>query len=89
MPRDVQEEILKEQIDAVIEAIEASKAAEGGRATVKQLEKQREKMEERYNALLAGTGQKDRAVDFADLGVDRSQKTSCVPLSVEVSRQIS
>ena len=27
-------------------------------------------MEERYNALLAGTGQKDRAVDFADLGVD-------------------
>ena len=70
MPHDVQEEILKEQIDAVIEAIEASKAAEGGRATVKQLEKQREKMEERYNALLAGTGQKDRAVDFSDLGVD-------------------
>ena len=70
MPRDVQEEILKEQIDAVIEAIEASKAAEGGRATIKQLEKQREKMEERYNALLAGTGEKDRAVDFADLGVD-------------------
>ena len=70
MPRDVQEEILREQIDAVIEAIEASKAAEGGRATIKQLEKQREKMEERYNALLAGTGQKDRAVDFADLGVD-------------------
>ena len=27
-------------------------------------------MEERYNALLAGTGEKDRAVDFADLGVD-------------------
>lgn len=70
MPRDVQEEILKEQIDAVIEAIEASKAAEGGRATIKQLEKQREKMEERYQALLAGTGQKDRAVDFSDLGVD-------------------
>ena len=70
MPRDVQEEILREQIDAVIEAIEASKAAEGGRATIKQLEKQREKIEERYNALLAGTGQKDRAVDFADLGVD-------------------
>lgn len=70
MPRDVQEEILKEQIDAVIEAIEASKAAEGGRATIKQLEKQREKMEARYEALLAGTGQKDRAVDFSDLGVD-------------------
>ncbi|WP_291447685.1 SNF2-related protein [Desulfovibrio sp.] len=70
MPRDVQEEILREQIDAVIEAIEASKAAEGGRATIKQLEKQREKMEARYEALLAGTGKKDQAVDFADLGVD-------------------
>ena len=70
MPRDVQEEILREQIDAVIEAIEASKAAQGGRATIKQLEKQREKMEARYEALLAGTGKKDQAVDFADLGVD-------------------
>ena len=70
MPRDVQEEILKEQIDAVIEAIQASKEADGGRATIKQLEKQREKMEARYEALLAGNGKKDRSVDFGDLGVD-------------------
>lgn len=70
MPRDVQEEILKEQIDAVIEAIQASKEADGGRATIKQLEKQREKMEARYEALLAGNGKKNRSVDFGDLGVD-------------------
>ena len=70
MPHDIQQEILKEQIDAVLEAIEAVKEAEGGRATVKQLEKQRENMEARYELLLAGTGKKDTSVDFADLGVD-------------------
>ena len=70
MPRDVQEEILQEQIDAVVEAIQSAKENEGGRATVKQLEKQREKMEARYEKLLAGTGAKDRSVDFSDLGVD-------------------
>lgn len=70
MPHDVQEEILQEQIDSVIAAIQAAKEAEGGRATIKQLEKQREKMETRYEALLAGTGKKDRSVDFGDLGVD-------------------
>ena len=70
MPRDMQQKILQEQIDAVIEAIQESKENDGGRATVKQLEKQREKMEARYEALLAGTGAKDRSVDFADLGVD-------------------
>jgi len=70
MPRDMQEEILQEQIDAVITAIEESKQNDGGRATIKQLEKQREKMETRYEKLMAGTGAKDRAVDFADLGVD-------------------
>ena len=70
MPRDVQEEILQEQIDAVVEAIQAAKENDGGRATVKQLEKQREKMQARFEKLLSGTGAKDRSVDFSDLGVD-------------------
>jgi hypothetical protein len=70
MPHDMQEEILQEQIDAVIEAIQNAKENDGARATIKQLEKQREKMETRYEKLLAGTGAKDRSVDFADLGVD-------------------
>jgi N12 class adenine-specific DNA methylase len=69
-PRDMQEEILQEQIDAVIAAIAESKENNGSRATVKQLEKQREKMETRYEKLMAGTGAKDRSVDFGDLGVD-------------------
>lgn len=70
MPRDVQEEILQEQIDMVIDAIAASKEAAGGRATIKQLEKQREKMENRYAELVASAGKKDANVDFSDLGVD-------------------
>ena len=70
MPRDVQEEILQEQIDMVINAIDASKEAAGGRATIKQLEKQREKMENRYAELIASAGKKDENVDFSDLGVD-------------------
>ena len=70
MPHDAQQEILQGQIDMVIHALEQSKADEGSRATIKQLEKQREKMEHRYEALLAGTGPKDRSVDFGDLGVD-------------------
>ncbi|MDR3175019.1 MAG: DEAD/DEAH box helicase family protein, partial [Desulfovibrio sp.] len=70
MPHDAQQEILQEQIDMVVDAIEQSKADKGSRATIKQLEKQREKMESRFEALLAGTGPKDRSVDFGDLGVD-------------------
>ena len=70
MPHEVQKDILQEQIDMVIEAISSAREAEGGRATIKQLEKQREKMETQYAALTAKAGKKDQSVDFADLGVD-------------------
>ena len=70
MPADVQQEILEEQVEAVVEAIAAAKEANGSRATIKQLEKQKEKMENRLNALVAAAGKKDKSVDFADLGVD-------------------
>ena len=70
MPYETQQEILQEQIDAVVAAIAESKEAQGGRATIKQLEKQKERMEERYQALIAKGGEKDKSVDFSDLGVD-------------------
>ena len=70
MPRETQEQILKEQIDAIMLAIEEAKSEEGSRATIKQLEKQRERMVERYEALMAKGGPKDKAVDFSDLGID-------------------
>ena len=70
MPFATQQEILQEQIEAIVAAIAESKSAQGSRATIKQLEKQKERMEERYQALLAKGGEKDKSVDFSDLGVD-------------------
>jgi N12 class adenine-specific DNA methylase len=70
MPHDIQQQILQEQIDAVVDAIANAKEQEGSRATVKQLEKQRDKIRARYDKLIAMSGAKDRSVDFADLGVD-------------------
>ncbi len=71
MPYDMQQEILKEQIAAVVDAISDLTVQGNSRSsTVKQLEKQKEKMQERYKALLASGGKKDTAVDFGDLGVD-------------------
>lgn len=70
MPQDLQGEILQEQIDAVIMAIRESRENDGSRATVKQLEKQRDRMQVQYSALMAKGGKKDSSVDFADLGVD-------------------
>ena len=56
--RDVQEEILKEQIDAVIEAIEASKAAEGGRPPSSSLRNSARKWRNVTMPCLRGTGKK-------------------------------
>lgn len=74
MPRETQERILTEQIRAITDAIkDMSSGAKGGgniKPSVKQLERQKEAMQARFDKLLAMGGQKDRAVDFADLGVD-------------------
>ncbi len=70
MPKEVQEEIFQEQIDAVENALITVKENEGSRATVKQLEKQKEKMLEKFRELTEKNNTKDTSVDFADLGVD-------------------
>ena len=70
MPQEEQRQILTEQIEAAMEAISEAKANGGSRATIKQLEKQRERLKTRYDELMSRLGAKDRAVDFADLGVD-------------------
>ncbi len=92
MPRDVQEDILQEQIQMVIDAIESAKLANGSRSTIKQLEKQKEKMETRYDLLVATAGKKDENVDFSDLGVDalfvdesHEFKNLCIQTSMNVS----
>ncbi len=70
MPGEEEKAILEEQIEAAIAAIEVAREDMGSRTTIKQLEKQREKMETRFEDLKARAGKKDRSVDFADLGVD-------------------
>lgn len=92
MPRDVQEDILQEQIQMVIDAIESAKQANGSRSTIKQLEKQKEKMENRYELLVAAAGKKDENVDFSDLGVDalfvdesHEFKNLCIQTSMNAS----
>ena len=70
MPQEEQREILTEQIEAAMEAISEARENGGSRATIKQLEKQRERLKTRYDELMSKLGAKDSAVDFADLGVD-------------------
>ena len=71
MPHDIQEEILQEQIDAVVESLaNTDRNNRDNRATVKQLEKQKERMMERFEKLMASNGERDTSVDFSDLGVD-------------------
>lgn len=70
MPHEEQRQILTEQIEAAMEAISEVKSSGGSRATIKQLEKQRERFETRYGELMSKMGKRDSAVDFADLGVD-------------------
>ena len=69
-PREMEEKILKSQIEAALNATQELKEAQGSRATIKQLEKQRERLEEQHNKLMERGGKKDNAVNFADLGVD-------------------
>lgn len=70
MPKQIEQEILEEQISATASALAVLKATEGSKATVKQLEKQKERMQSRFAELIAGAGDKDKSVDFSDLGVD-------------------
>ena len=70
MPQQVQEEILQEQIEAVTQAISSCEDNKGSKFTVKQLEKNKERLQERFKKLLEQNNDKDKAVDFSDLGVD-------------------
>lgn len=69
-PHEMEQQIINEQIKAAMDAVEYAKDTQGSRATIKQLEKQRERLLERYQKLLARGGEKDKAVDFSDLGID-------------------
>ncbi|CAG9260920.1 Helicase domain protein [Burkholderia diffusa] len=69
MPADTLDELLNEQITDLTDAIAQLKQERGDRVTIKEMEKARDRMKERLERK-ADTGAKDRAVSFADLGVD-------------------
>ncbi|MDR5791693.1 DEAD/DEAH box helicase family protein [Caballeronia sp. LP003] len=69
MPDEMLSEILNEQIDDLTESILKVKEDRGDRLTIKEMEKARDRMKAKLEKQ-AETGTKDRAVNFADLGVD-------------------
>lgn len=69
IPPDTLETILTEQIDDLTQSIIAIKAENGDRLTIKEMEKAKERMEERMKKA-ADTGTKDKTLTFDELGVD-------------------
>jgi N12 class adenine-specific DNA methylase/predicted RNA methylase len=69
MPEDTLAEILEEQVRDLTTAIARLKDSDGDRVTIKEMEKAKDRMRERMERK-ADTGAKDKAVTFADLGVD-------------------
>lgn len=69
MPEDTLTEILEEQVRDLTTAIARLKERDGDRVTIKEMEKAKDRMRERMERK-ADTGAKDKAVTFADLGVD-------------------
>ncbi|MFX1768009.1 DEAD/DEAH box helicase family protein [Paraburkholderia sp. A1RI-2L] len=69
MPEEMLNEILNEQIDDLTDSILKVKQDRGDRLTIKEMEKARDRMKAKLEKQ-SETGSKDRAVNFADLGVD-------------------
>lgn len=65
-----QKEILREQIDQVIDGIEEAKAQNGERYTIKQLEKSRKSLQVKLEKL-NDQSRKDDVITFEELGVDK------------------
>jgi N12 class adenine-specific DNA methylase len=69
IPQSTLDAILTEQIDDLTSSILAMKRDNGDRITIKEMEKAKERMEERMNRA-ADTGAKDKSLTFDELGVD-------------------
>ena len=69
MSKELRKQLMEEQIEQIVTAIEAAKAEEGETWTIKQMEGKKKKMEEKIEAL-NNESAKDHVVDFEDLGVD-------------------
>lgn len=69
MPEQTLNEILQEQVTDLSAALTQLRQESGDRITIKQMEKTKERLENRIKRA-ADTGSKDQAVNFVDLGVD-------------------
>lgn len=70
MSKERQENILKRQINEILQGIEDVKESNGERFTIKQLEKSKKKLELKLKKLNDAT-KKDDVITFEELGVDR------------------
>lgn len=68
-PPEDEKRILKEQIEDTVRGIQMLKEAQGSGRTIKQMERQRDALNRRLNALMKASD-KDKGVHFGDLGVD-------------------
>ncbi|ENV52089.1 helicase, Snf2 family [Acinetobacter junii CIP 107470 = MTCC 11364] len=69
MPEQTLDKILHEQINDLVDAIARLRAENGDRLSIKEMEKAHKRMSEQLKKR-SDTGTKDKAVDFADLGID-------------------
>ncbi|HEX7637850.1 MAG TPA: helicase-related protein [Burkholderiaceae bacterium] len=69
MPEETLKEIIDEQVSDLTSAIARLKAERGERRTIKELEKTKDRLEAKQQQQ-ADNASKDKAVTFADLGVD-------------------
>lgn len=69
MSKELRKQLMEEQIEQIVTAIEAAKEEEGKAWSIKQMEGKKKKMEEKIEAL-NNESAKDHVVDFEDLGVD-------------------
>lgn len=68
MPHDVMVKFLKDQVKEITDAMEAVKQEGNDRSTIKELEKTKERIENRLEE--AADLEKDDTIDFAELGID-------------------
>jgi N12 class adenine-specific DNA methylase len=69
MPHETERRFLMEQVQEIADAVEDMKRQRGDRNVIKDMERIKEKLNERLKAL-ADTGAKDDTVTFDELGVD-------------------
>ncbi len=70
VPAEIHREIVKEQMDEILAAIQQLKEEKGDRHIVRDMERMRDRLQEKLRELDAKSGEKDAGADFSELGID-------------------